>query len=134
MILSVIIALSLDQHIYKGIIKTKSETELNTLVEMLEKNEKYKTGCTSELIKKQFPLNCMSFLKLIEDSKYSKKIKLDKAKSLLKKHCLNKDLSFEFSKPPSNDGLKSTFPNCYKRYSEKFKDNEYKKSKGKWKL
>ena len=129
MILSVIIALSLDQYIYKDIIKTKSNVELNTLIEVLERGSTYKTKCISEIVKNNFPRNCMLFLKLVKDSKYNRKLKTRRANRLLKRYCMKDDLTFEFGQPGPDSGLTNLYPDCIRRYSDKFKDVEYKKTK-----
>ena len=130
MILSIIVALSLEGHIYKDIIKTRSKEELNSLVEVLEKGSLYKTGCISELTKKEFPKNCMSFIKIIENSIYRDKIDTKKAKSEIKSYCTKKHLVFDFKDDTKLDNsFKIDYPKCFERYSEKLKDMEYKKSK-----
>ncbi len=130
MILSVIIALSLEGHIYNDIIKTKSKEELGSLIEVLEKGNLYKTGCIAELAKNQFPTNCIHFLKIIESSKYKDKLGTKKAKSEIKSYCAKKDLVFKLEGGSDlDDSFKKEYPKCFERYSEKLMDIKYKKSK-----
>lgn len=130
MILSVIVALSLEGHIYKDIIKTKSKEELNSLVEVLENGSLHKTKCISELTKKQFPKNCMAFVKIIENSKYKDMVSTKKAKSEIKSYCAKKKLVFDLiNNTELDDSFRKDYPKCFERYSEKLKDMEYKKSK-----
>ena len=129
MILSVIIALSLDQHIYEDIIRTRSNVELTALTEVLEKGGTYKTKCISEIVKNHFPRNCMLFLKLVKNSKYNRKLKTRRANRLLKRYCMKDDLTFEFSQPGPDSSLTNLYPDCIRRYSDKLKDVEYKKTK-----
>ena len=71
----------------------------------------------------------MNFLELIKNSKYNKKIKAGKAIKLIKDRCKGKDIIFEFNDKKLEPNLKNSYPKCFERYSEKYKDYQYKKSK-----